>query len=157
MDNKLFISFTATKKFEECDYYFKSILRQAIKKTLEYEGFEYDTEVSLTLTDNENIRKLNLEYRNKDTHTDVLSFPIYDFYSEELDMIDEPVTLGDIVISVERCKEQAAEIGHTFIEEAAFLAIHSTLHLLGYDHERSEEDDEAQCRAQREIMDSLEI
>ena len=157
MDNKLFISFTATKKFEECDYYFKSILRQAIKKTLEYEVFEYDTEVSLTLTDNENIRKLNLEYRNKDTHTDVLSFPIYDFYSEELDMIDEPVTLGDIVISVERCKEQAAEIGHTFIEEAAFLAIHSTLHLLGYDHERSEEDDEAQCRAQREIMDSLEI
>ena len=63
MNNKLFISFTATKKFEECDYHFKSIIRQAIKKTLEYEDFLFDAEVSLTLTDNENIRKLNREYR----------------------------------------------------------------------------------------------
>lgn len=157
MDNKLFINFSATAKFEECDYYLKLMIRQAVKKTLEYEGFEFDTEVSVTLTDNEYIKKLNNEYRKKNAPTDVLSFPIYDFYSEDTDFLEEPVTLGDIVISLERAKEQAAEIGNTFIEEVAFLTIHSTLHLLGYDHERSEEDDEAQCAAQREIMDSLEM
>ena len=157
MNNKLIISFSATGKFEECDYYLKSNVRQAIKKTLEYEGFEFDTEVSVTFTDNAYIRRLNNEYRGKDSHTDVLSFPIYDFYSEELDDLEEPVTLGDIVISLERAKEQAKEIGHRFIEEVAFLTIHSTLHLLGYDHERSKEDDEAQCAAQRDIVETLEL
>ena len=157
MKNKLFINFTATKKFEECDYYFKSIIRQAIKKTLAYEEFEQDAEVSVTITDNEYIRGLNKEYRNKDSATDVLSFPIYDFYSEDIDFIEEPVTLGDIVISLERAKAQAEEIGNTLIEEVAFLTIHSTLHLLGYDHERSEEDDNAQCRAQKEIKETLEF
>jgi len=154
---KLFINFSATKKFDEVDYYLKSVLRQAIKKTLEYEGFEYDAEVSLTLTDNEYIKRLNKQYRNKNSKTDVLSFPIYDFYSEDIDFLEEPVTLGDIVISLERAKEQAEEIGNSFIREVAFLAIHSTLHLLGYDHERSEEDEEAQCRAQKEIIESIDF
>lgn len=154
----LFIRFSATSRFEECDYYFKTTIRQAIQKTLQYEGFEYDTELSVTLCDNEYIKKLNGKYRNKDSATDVLSFPMYDLYSEEIDLAEEePVLLGDIVISVERAKEQAKEIGHSFIEEAAFLAIHSTLHLLGYDHERSEEDEEAQCAAQRDIVETLEI
>ena len=157
MKNKLFINFSATKKIDECDYYLKSMIRQAVKKTLEYEGFERDAEVSVTLTDNEYIKKLNSEYRNKNSATDVLSFPIYDFYSEDTDFIEEPVTLGDIVISVERAKTQAEEIGNSLIEEITFLTIHSTLHLLGYDHERSEEDDEAQCRAQKEIKETLEF
>ena len=60
--------------------------------------------------------------------------------------------LGDIVISLERAREQAKEIGNTFFEEVAFLTIHSTLHLLGYDHERSKDDDELQCRIQKEII-----
>ena len=152
------INFAATKSFEECDYYFKLTLRHAILAALEYEGFPADAEVSVTLCDNEYIQKLNKQYREKDKPTDVLSFPIFDFYTEELTFApDETVPLGDIVISVERTKEQARELGNSFLEEAAFLAIHSTLHLLGYDHERSAEDDEAQCAAQREIMDTLEI
>ena len=157
MKNKLFINFSATKKMEEVDFELKSIIRQAIKKTLEYEGFEYDSEVSVTLTDNGYIKKLNKEYRNKNSATDVLSFPMYDFYSEETDFTDEPVTLGDIVISLERAAAQAKEIGNSFIREVAFLTIHSTLHLLGYDHERGEDDEEAQCRAQKEIIETIDF
>ena len=83
-----------------------------------------------------------------------------DYQEAEQDPILEPdgyVTIGDIVLSLERAKEQAAEIGNSFKREVAFLVIHSTLHLLGYDHERSKEDEEAQCLAQREIIETIEI
>ena len=158
MSNKnVFISFSATKKFDECDYYFKLVLRRAIVATLEHECFNHPVEVSVTLCDNEYIRNLNREYRNKDSATDVLSFPIYDFNELETFVPAGPIPLGDIVISIDRAKEQAREIGNLFLNEVAFLAIHSTLHLLGYDHERCEEDEEAQCKAQREIVESLDI
>ena len=65
--------------------------------------------------------------------------------------------LGDIVISIERAKEQSKEIGNSFLYEVAFLTVHSMLHLLGYDHERSCEDDELQCRIQKEIISTVEI
>ena len=154
---ELYINFSATDRFEECDYYFKLVLRRAIIATLEHEDVPFASEVSVTLCDNEHIRKLNNKHRQKDSATDVLSFPLYDFTTEELYGEGEVVSLGDIVISIERAKEQAKEIGHTFLEEVAFLAIHSTLHLLGYDHERSPEDEEAQCQAQREIISTVEI
>ena len=156
MKGNLFISFAATKSFDECDYYFKLVVRRAIKATLSYLKIENDTELSVTFCDNEYIRSLNSQYRNKDSATDVLSFPIYDFESEEI-AVDEPLMLGDIVISIERAKEQAKEIGNTFLEEVAFLVVHSMLHLLGYDHERSPEDEEAQCNAQKEIVKTIEI
>ena len=70
---------------------------------------------------------------------------------------DESLMLGDVVLSLERAHEQAKEIGNTFLEEVAFLTIHSTLHLLGYDHERSTEEDEEQCRIQRAVASALEI
>lgn len=154
MKNKLYINFSRCVDFPECGYDFKMLLRRAVEKTLSYEGFEYDAEVSITLCDNAYIRDLNKRYREKDKHTDVLSFPIYDFSLEDAEEIYDgtPITLGDIVISVERAREQAGELSHGFEEEAQFLTIHSMLHLLGYDHERSPEDDEAQCTAQREIV-----
>lgn len=152
----LYITFRKTAELPELDYYFKVVLRRAIEATLIREGFLYDAEVSITLTDNAYIRALNKKHRGIDRHTDVLSFPMY-----EMDELGEDdmgaITLGDIVLSVERAKEQAAELGHGFLREAAFLVIHSTLHLLGYDHERSEEDDELQCRLQREIIETVEI
>ena len=140
-------------------YALKMLIRRSVIAALDYEGYSNDCEVSVTLTDNEGIPALNKQYRKKDKATDVLSFPMYDFDNDdeiELEM-DDSVALGDIVISLERAREQAKEVGNSFIEEVAFLTVHSTLHLLGYDHERSEEDDEAQCLAQRDIIDMMEI
>jgi len=157
MKRRLMIRFSATDRFDEVDYYLKSIIRKAILATLEHENFKYDAEVSVTLCDNSYIRKLNKQYRGKDKHTDVLSFPIYD--NGEFDMTEciSGAVLGDIVISLERAKEQAVELGHGFVREVAFLTVHSTLHLLGYDHERSKEEDELQCKLQKEIVSSLEF
>jgi len=154
---ELYITFTATKRFEESSYYLKRIVREAVKATLDYESFPYDAEVSVTFCDNEYIRGLNKEFRNVDKHTDVLSFPMYDrgeFDEAECSM---GAVLGDIVISLERAREQAEEIGNTFYREVAFLTVHSVLHLLGYDHERSAEDEEEQCRRQREIIETIHV
>lgn len=153
----LYIKFSTTKRFDEINYNLKSVVREAIIRTLEYEDFIYDAEVSVTFCDNEYIRKLNKKYRNKDKATDVLSFPMYDDGDFDPTECISGAVLGDIVISLERAKEQAAEIGNSFLHEVAFLAVHSTLHLLGYDHERSAEEEEAQCVAQREIITEMEI
>ena len=138
-------------------YALKMLIRRSVVAALDAEGYENDCEVSVTLTDNEGIKALNKQYRGKDKHTDVLSFPIYD--NGEFDMAEciSGALLGDIVISVERAKEQAEELGHSFIREVAFLTVHSTLHLLGYDHERSKEEDELQCRLQKEIVSTIEF
>jgi len=84
---------------------------------------------------------------------------MYEFYRGDAPHVieGESVMLGDIVVSLERTKEQARELGNGFLSELAFLCIHSTLHLLGYDHERSPEDEEEQCRVQREIKETIEI
>lgn len=157
MERGLFITFSATERFPEVGYDLKMALRRAVLATLEYEGFQYDAEVSITLCDNEYIRALNKKYRSKDKPTDVLSFPMYEGGDFEMSECISGATLGDIVISVERAREQAAELGNSFLREMCFLTIHSTLHLLGYDHELSADDEEAQCLAQREIISSLEI
>ena len=159
LGTNLFISFSATGNFPECDYSLKYAVRRAIEATLDYEEFPYGAELSVTFCDNEYIKKLNNEFRDKDSATDVLSFPMYDFENEDEPPLnpDGSLTLGDIVISVERAAEQAREIGNSTTREIAFLAIHSTRHLLGYDHERSEDDEEAQCLAQREIIETLKF
>ena len=155
--HNLIVDFSATKRMPEIDFEIKSLVREAIKATLEYEGFANPAEVSVTFCDNAHIKQLNGQYRSVDKHTDVLSFPMYDFYLEE-DLAfaeDEEVSLGDIVISVERAAEQAQEIGNTFAREVAFLTVHSMLHLLGYDHVDSKEDDEDMRARQRDIMKAL--
>ena len=154
---QVMIRFAATEKFDDVDYYLKTVIRRAVVATLDYEKFPYDAEVSVTLCDNAYIRKLNKQYRNKDKHTDVLSFPIYDNGDFDMGECISGAVLGDIVISIERAKEQAAEIGHSFLEEVAFLTVHSMLHLLGYDHERSREEDKLQCELQKKIVSTLEI
>ena len=151
---RLFIDFSAEGKGGPLSYRRKLLIRDAIEETLFHERIFFDSEVSVTLCDNAHIRMLNREYREKDAATDVLSFPMYE--ADELpkggDADGETVTLGDIVLSVERAAEQAAELGHSTEREIAFLCIHSTLHRLGYDHERGEEEDEDMCRRQREIL-----
>lgn len=157
MKRSLYVKFSASDKFEDVNYELKTIIRKAILKALEYEAFQYDAEVSVTLCDNKYIHALNKKYRNVDRPTDVLSFPMYEGGDFDINECISGAMLGDIVISLERAKEQAVEVGNSFLREVAFLAVHSTLHLLGYDHERSEDEDEAQCLAQREIMNMLEI
>ncbi len=137
-------------------YRLKSVIRSAIRAALVSEEFHLDAEVSVTLCDNAYIQSINREYRGKDSPTDVLSFPQFErgepIYAEE-DGMDVP--LGDIVISLERARSQAEELGNTFYREVAFLAIHSTLHLLGYDHELSPEDEQDMCARQRAIIEGL--
>ena len=131
----------------------KAIIRKAIFNTLIYEGFDKNVEVSVTFTDNEKIKELNAQYRNKNSATDVLSFPMFNSM-DEMDYMDT-VPLGDIVISLEKAKEQAHNFFHGRYHELAFLSIHSTLHLLGYDHETSKEDEEDMFRRQKEIMEII--
>ena len=131
----------------------KAIVRKAIFNTLIYEGFDKDVEVSVTFTDNEKIKELNAKYRNKDSATDVLSFPMF-ASMDEMEYMDT-VPLGDIVISLEKAKDQAHNFYHGSYHELAFLSIHSTLHLLGYDHETSKEDEEDMFKRQKEIMEII--
>ena len=131
----------------------KAIIRKAIFNTLVYEGFDKNVEVSVTFTDNEKIKELNNKYRCKDAPTDVLSFPMFDSFDDASYM--DTVPLGDIVISLEKAKEQAHNYFHGSYHELAFLSIHSTLHLLGYDHETSKEDEEDMFRRQKEIMEII--
>lgn len=132
------------------------LIEAAITETLCMESFDCDCEVSLTFTDNEGIRAMNAEYRGKDAVTDVLSFPMFDPEEEAFSVVEgEPVVLGDIVISLERAKAQAEEYGHSFEREVAFLCVHSVLHLLGYDHERSAQEDALMREKQRTVMHAL--
>jgi probable rRNA maturation factor len=138
-------------------YKMKMLVRESVETTLDFEDFQNHCEVSVTFTDNEGIHALNKKFREVDKPTDVLSFPLFDFEGEtEEPPIDEIVhNLGDIVISLEKAKEQAEEYGHSFEREVAFLCVHSTLHLLGYDHETSEDDELDMRRRQTAIMEML--
>ena len=152
-------------KNEQCKYLITPALRKAVrdavKATLEYIDVRRMTEVSVTFTDNEKIRVLNREYRQKDSPTDVLSFPLIDWECEG-DLPDDgssffPLALGDIIISLEKAHAQAIEYGQSLIREVSFLAIHSTLHLLGYDHETSPEDEQEMFGIQDIIIGMLGI
>ena len=151
---KLRIYFENDQEKYKVSYNLKMLLREAIETTLDFEDFNAVCEVSVTFTDNEGIRELNKKFREMDKPTDVLSFPLLDFEGDcEEPPIDELISnLGDIVISLERAKEQAEEFGHSFAREVAFLTVHSMLHLLGYDHEKGDEEDREMRARQTEIM-----
>ncbi len=138
-------------------YKLKMLVREAIEASLDLENYGNPCEVSVTFTDNEGIHKLNKKFRNIDRPTDVLSFPLFDFDGEyEEPPVDEMMNmLGDIVISLEKAQEQAQEFGHSFEREVAFLCAHSMLHLLGYDHEESDEADIEMREKQNIVMDMM--
>ncbi len=123
---------------------YESLIKNAVSETLKYEMFDRDCEISVTFTDNESIRELNREYRDIDRETDVLSFP--------MDDEGESVVLGDVVISLEKARAQAEEYGHSIEREISFLCVHSVLHLLGYDHETSDEDEKEMFKKQDEVL-----
>ena len=119
----------------------KRRLRRCIKTVMKAEHIEENVHVDVLLTDDEGIRVINREYRNIDSATDVLSFAMNElmpgrFESEKCVKNPEngQILLGDMVISVERCRAQAEEFGNGFDREICYLTVHSALHLLGYDH-----------------------
>lgn len=142
----------------EYDWEFlKSVVQLAADGTLAHQNIAVDCELSVTFTDNEGIWHLNREYRGVDRPTDVLSFPMYSFAKGDTPSEDMYFSLGDMVLSVERAMEQATEYGHELRREVAFLTVHSMLHLLGYDHETSAEDEKEMFALQETILDEIGI
>ena len=134
------------------------ILENVVKTVLEMEGVKKNVNVYITLTDNANIQVINAEHRNIDKPTDVLSFPMFE--REEIEGLkvedDQEDILGDIIVSLEKVKEQAEEYGHSFKRELAYLVTHGMLHLLGYDH-MIEEEKVVMRKREEEILGALEI
>lgn len=136
----------------------EALLNRVIPAALEAEGVAVPCEVDVLLTDDGGIHEINLDQRGVDRPTDVLSFPMFEYVPGQppRDAADaDPETgllpLGDMVISLERCTAQAQEFGHPLERELAYLAVHSTLHLLGYDH-MDEGAEKAQMRAREEAI-----
>lgn len=154
---KLKIYYANEQKIVKIPLSLRSLISRVVKSTLENENFGKDAEVSVSFVDNETIHKLNLEYRGKDKPTDVLSFPMTDGDEEngDIDLSTGAVMLGDIIISAEKAMEQANEYGHGIEREICFLAVHSTLHLLGYDHETSEDDEKYMNQTQEAILQKI--
>ena len=147
---------------------YEALAGEVVAFTIDHAGFPYEAEVNLTLTDNEGIHEINRMYRQIDAPTDVLSFPMLsyeqagDFSALEEDYEDNfnpdtgEIMLGDIVISVDRVREQAAAYGHSERREFAFLIVHSMLHLFGYDH-MTPEDAAVMEPKQRQILEEMNI
>lgn len=142
------------KKYEET---IKKVLEQCFKQEKLENSKLY---VSITLTNPENIHKINKEYRDVDRETDVLSFPMFEKY--ELDQkiekneFEYEDVLGDIVISIEKVKGQAIEYGHSFEREFAYMLVHGFYHLMGYDHIK-EEDKKEMRQKEETVLNKLQI
>lgn len=154
---KLKIYFSNEQSNVKITWKTRLLIKKAISETLKEEAFAYPAEVSVSFIDNKAIHKLNLEYREKDRPTDVLSFPLWekDELADGSALDGHAVTLGDIILSAEKAVAQAEEYGHSAEREFAFLSVHSTLHLLGYDHETSEEDEKYMNEKQEAVLTKI--
>lgn len=157
MDDILEINYVDTEENPENE----NLIKFVLKKCFEIENMDkLGLYVSVTLTCPSYIRKINNEYRNIDKETDVLSFPMFE--KNEIDSMIEAGNnivhdvLGDIIVSVDRVKEQAIEYGHSFERELAYMIVHGFYHLMGYDH--MTDDDKAKMRAKEEnVLEKLNI
>ncbi len=141
----------------------EDIIKKAVETTLEVlEWGSVSCQVSVTVTDNEKIKEINSLYRQIDRETDVLSFPIIEFSPDgealitEGDYDGDTLLLGDIMLSLEKAKEQSEEYGHSLIREVGFLSLHSTLHLMGFDHIK-EEDGVIMRKLEKEIAEKMDL
>ncbi|MCQ2428566.1 MAG: rRNA maturation RNase YbeY [Clostridia bacterium] len=133
----------------------KELITEALSQTLKSEKVKGKNAVSVTFCGDRLIKEYNGEFRGIDKVTDVLSFPLADEGDLSSAFDGEQNQLGDIVINLERAALQADNFGHSFEREVAFLAVHSMLHLLGYDHERSEDEDRLMRKKQRAVMKKI--
>jgi len=143
------------QKIIEVDENITNIIKKSIEKILEIENILNDGEVSINIVDNEEIRKLNKEYRKKDEATDVLSFPQFENLFDNLNSVDYLV-LGDIVISIEKVISQSKEFNHSIEREFAYLVVHSMYHLLGFDHLEANEKKNMRQKEEN-ILNSIQI
>lgn len=137
----------------------RQLVESILIYTAEQEEVDSNSELSVTFVSNDEIQEINREWRGKDQATDVISFAMEELGEDEIDfglLEDEPIVLGDLIISVERCREQAAEYGNHFERELGFLAVHGFLHLLGYDH-IEKADEEVMTKRQEEILHHFEL
>ena len=132
--------------YKDYDY-----LYSVVDKTLEHEKAESSI-FDIVFVDEEEIHNINKEYRGVDRVTDVISFAL-----EDSDKLNNIRVLGDIYVCIPKMKEQAKEYGHSEKRELSFLVCHGLLHLLGYDHVNSKEEEEVMFGLQDEILDSLDI
>lgn len=135
---------------------YTDLVEMVAKEALRYEGFSNNCEISFSLVDNEEIHEINKKYRGIDRPTDVLSFPLIDFENEEVPDDSNTIALGDIIISIDKLKEQSEAYNHSFERELGFLTAHSMLHLLGYDH-MTEPEEKVMFKKQEEILNNLGI
>ena len=137
---------------------YEEVIKKVLEKCFYVEKMQnFKVYISITLTNPENIRNLNKKYRNIDKETDVLSFPMFE-KSEipNLKNLEFEETLGDIVISIERVRQQAIEYGHSFERELAYMVVHGFYHLMGEDH--IEEQDKIIMREKEDkVLNELKI
>ena len=133
-DNKIRVVITNKQKTVKIPTGIRMLVRRCCNAVLQLEKFEGPAEISVTFTDNKGIKELNKQYRNKDIETDVLSFPMGENGVYDTDMETGAKILGDVVISMEKARDQAELFGHSLQREVGYLTAHSVLHLLGYDH-----------------------
>ena len=133
-----------------------NIINEVCDVALKDEEVTIPYQISLLFVDNNEIREINNETRGIDKVTDVLSFPMLDYPENMVYLDGEELVLGDMVLSLERAKEQSIEYNHSFEREVCYLVVHSILHLLGYDHMNDE--DKAKMRTrEEEILGKLNI
>ncbi len=138
-NDKVRVTITDRQKKVKIPSGLRMLIRRACIAVLREEKFQGDAEVSVTFVDNNQIRRLNAKFRDKDSATDVLSFPMGENGEYDLNPSTGAKLLGDVVLSMEKAAEQAQEYEHSFEREVCYLTVHSMLHLLGYDHMISEE------------------
>lgn len=138
----------------------QKLIEAVINQTLSSENIKKDCFVSVTVVDPEEIKELNLEHRNVDSVTDVLSFPVVNLLEGDVgeagDYFEGRLILGDVVLCAERAKEQSEEFGHSIEREIGYLTCHSVLHLIGYDHE-NEDEREVMRQKEEKVMNSLNL
>lgn len=133
----------------------RMLIRRCCNAVLRLEKFPYPAEISVTFVNNEQIRELNHQYRDKDVSTDVLSFPMGENGQYDENHDTGAKILGDIVLSMEKAVEQADRYGHSLEREVGYLCAHSMLHLLGYDHEQGGMDRVRMREKEEQVMTQL--
>ena len=157
MANKVKVIISDEQKAVKIPKGLRMLIRRCCTAVLTMENFKGDVEIGVRLVDNEEIRKLNKKHRNLDEETDVLSFPLGENGVYDVNHDTGEQMLGDIVISVEKAFEQADKYGHSIEREIGYLVVHSMLHLLGYDHEKTLDAEKIMRSEEKRILTAIGI